>query len=100
MNIILLGVIAVTLVISFIELINIKKAGYNCSPLAVMIGMVLMWILVYPFYIVSYREKLIGSANERGETLPIILGKKIALGIYLAFIGLFVISFLIEYAAQ
>ncbi len=100
MGIVLLGLIAVTVIASFIDLIRFRKAGYNCSPLAVSIGLILMWIFIYPFYITKYREQIIESANDRGDVLPIIFGKKVALVLYFTFIGLWVVSLMTEYVAQ
>lgn len=99
MDMIFPGVIAVTIIASFIELIRFKKAGYNCSPLAVSIGLILMWLVIYPFYIIKYREQIIEAANDRGDVLPIIVGKKVALVIYFAITGLWVVLLMTEYVA-
>jgi hypothetical protein len=92
-SLIFLIIYLITSICSFIEMNRFKNNGHAVSPFLILVGHLFLWILIYPYYILKYREEAIDSAIEWDQNIDVFIKKDNALLLYIFSIILIVYNY-------
>jgi hypothetical protein len=93
---ILLIIFIATTIIVFIEQKRYQDAGYSASPILMAAGVALLWIAIFPYYILKVKRPLRESVVEDGGQPQEVISEKVSWIIYAIGIALFLIDLLVN----
>lgn len=78
----LYSIIFATCIIVFIEQKKYQVLGYSASPLLMAAGVLLLWIAIFPYYILKVKKPLGESVLEDGATPQDVISEEAAWILY------------------